>query len=314
MSKNPDYWNAQSLQDEGLFQIEHYMVVFIEESDPAITSLKYGEVDVLDSQYHLESKLGSVVSPWGDYVSYDGFGVQELGVNMNHRILGNGVDTPLGQYDLSRASEAARYIRQAISHLIPRQEIIDTILDGYGTPGVTTALSKITYGYDLTITPYSFDIDEAQRLLALAGYGYFYHTLNVDYEQDTYPVMVSSNSVISDFDFNQTSKRIRLNVEGISGTKGFCNIIIPSELLSGDFSIYNDEELLIKDVDYYETYSDSNCLISIMYDHSNHVIDIVGTSVIPEFPSWIMFAILITSTITVMIYKKSKSSSDPNPL
>ena len=170
MTRNDDYWNAQTLMNAGLFGIEQYVVVFIEGSDAAITALKTGEVDVLDSQYALQTKLDSIEEPWGDWVAYDAFGVQELGVNMRHPILGTGVDTPLGQEDPSRAAEAARYVRQAISHLIPRQDIIDTILDGYGTPAVTTPITTLTAGYDTSLEPYTYDLELAKSLLAAAGY------------------------------------------------------------------------------------------------------------------------------------------------
>jgi ABC-type transport system substrate-binding protein len=170
MGKNTDYWNTQALEDDGLFQIETYAVVFMEGSDAAITALKTGEVDVLDSQYGLQEKLDSIEEPWGDWVVYDAFGLQELGVNMKHPILGTGVDTPLGKEDPSKAAEAARYVRQAISHLVPRQEIIDSILDGYGTPGITTPVTPLTAGFDTSLTAYSFDMELAKSLLAQAGY------------------------------------------------------------------------------------------------------------------------------------------------
>jgi ABC-type transport system substrate-binding protein len=155
---------------KGLFEIKNLLVVFIEGSDAAITALKTGEVDVLDSQYHLEAKLDSIVEPWGDWISYDAFGVQELGFNMKHPIFGTGVNTPLGQQDPSKAAEAARYVRQAISHLIPRQSIIDTILEGYGTPALTTPITTLTAGYDTSLQPYSYDVEMAKSLLAAAGY------------------------------------------------------------------------------------------------------------------------------------------------
>lgn len=170
LTRFDDYWNAQALTDAGSFEIKNVVVVFIEDSDPAITALKNGEVDLLDSQYHLQTKMDSILEPWGATVTYDAFGVQEMGVNMQHPILGTGVDTPLGQEDPSRAAEAARYVRQALSHLIPRQDIIDTILDGYGSPGVTTAITTVTEGYDSSLQPYSFDLQLAKSLLAAAGY------------------------------------------------------------------------------------------------------------------------------------------------
>jgi len=170
MVRYDNYWKNQTLWDEGLFEVEEYYVQFISGSDAAIAALKAGDVDVLDSQYHLETKIASILKPWGDYISYDAFGVQELGVNMEHPILGTGVDTPLGQEDPTKAAEAAKYVRQAISYLVPRQEIIDVLLYGYGSPGVTTAITKVTAGFDTTIEPRAYNATKARELLELAGY------------------------------------------------------------------------------------------------------------------------------------------------
>jgi ABC-type transport system substrate-binding protein len=170
LTKNPNYWDKANLEAAGKFGIQTFYVQQIENSDPAISALKSGDVDVLDSQYQLNTKLASLQKPWSDYVSYDAFGVQEMGFNMNHPVFGTGVDTPLGKSDPSRAAEAARYVRQAISHLIDRDTIISTILAGYGSPGVTTAITRVTKGYDTSLNPYSYDPTLAKSLLAAAGY------------------------------------------------------------------------------------------------------------------------------------------------
>jgi len=170
MSKNTNYWNKAALEAAGTFKIETFYVQCIEDSDPAIAALKAGDVDVLDSQYQLNTKLASIEKPWGDYISYDAFGVQEMGFNMQHPVFGTGVDTPLGKQDPTRAAEAARYVRQAISHLINRQQIIDTIIAGYGSPGLTTPITRVTAGYDTSLQPYSYDVTLAKALLASAGY------------------------------------------------------------------------------------------------------------------------------------------------
>ncbi|MGQ9460863.1 MAG: ABC transporter substrate-binding protein [Candidatus Bathyarchaeaceae archaeon] len=170
MVRYDNYWKNQTLWDAGLFQVQEYYVQYIAGSDAAISALKAGTVDVLDSQYHLETKIASLEKPWSDYVSYDAFGVQEMGINMRHPILGTGVDTPLGQEDPTKAAEAAKYVRQAISYLVPRQDIIDTLLYGYGSPGVTTPITRVTAGFDTTITPRAFNATKARELLELAGY------------------------------------------------------------------------------------------------------------------------------------------------
>jgi ABC-type transport system substrate-binding protein len=168
--KNENYWNKAALESAGTFGVQEYYVQFIEGSDAAISALKAGDVDVLDSQYHLERELSSIQQPWGDSATYDAFGVQELGFNNQHPVFGTGVDTPLGQADPSRAAEAARYVRQAMSHLIPRQEIIDTILGGAGSPGITTPVLRVSAGFDTTLEPYSYNVTLAKELLHSAGY------------------------------------------------------------------------------------------------------------------------------------------------
>jgi ABC-type transport system substrate-binding protein len=170
MTKNDNYWDKAALEAAGSFGIKTFYVQEIQDSDPAIAALKAGDVDVLDSQYSLSTKLGSIEKPWGDYVSYDAFGVQEMGFNMQHPVFGTGVDTPLGKQDPTRAAEAARYVRQAISHLIDRDTIISTILAGYGTPGVTTPITRVTAGFDTSLNAYSYDVTLAKSLLAAAGY------------------------------------------------------------------------------------------------------------------------------------------------
>jgi hypothetical protein len=89
---------------------------------------------------------------------------------MKHPVFGTGVDTPLGKQDPSRAAEAARYVRQAMSHLIDRATIIATITNGYGTPGITTPITRVTAGFDTSLQPYSYDVQLAKQLLANAGY------------------------------------------------------------------------------------------------------------------------------------------------
>ena len=170
LGKYDNYWNKAALEADGTFGIENLFVQCIEGSDPAIAALKAGDVDVLDSQYHLETKLASLEPAWGQYIAYDAFGVQEFGFNMEHPVFGTGVDTPLGKEDPARAAEAARYVRQAMSHLIDRQTIIDTIVNGYGAPATQTSVTRVTAGYDTSLQPDEYDTTLAKSLLAAAGY------------------------------------------------------------------------------------------------------------------------------------------------
>jgi ABC-type transport system substrate-binding protein len=102
------------------------------------------------------------------WTSYDAFGVQELGFNMQHPIFGTGVNTPLGRSDPSKASLAAKYVRQAISYAIPRDLITQQLLAGYGNPGITTPVVG-DYRTGFAVTD-SFNLTKSRQLLQAAGY------------------------------------------------------------------------------------------------------------------------------------------------
>ena len=136
---------------------------------------------------------------------------------------------------------------------------------------------------------------------------------NVPFEEDTYVIETCSNSTISDLTFNQALKRIRFDVDGTTGTTGFCNITIPAELLSGDFTVFMNDAQMIQGVDYTDTLNGTNHTLSITYAHSTHIIEIVGTNVIPDFTSWLLLPFLIAATLLVFALKKTRKATKKIP-
>ncbi len=163
---------------KGGFTVKDYYVKTIIGTDAAITALKNGEVNVLDSQYHMET-VPSFLSDWGNsnLAIYDAFGVQEMGVNMEHPILGTGAQTPNGISDPTHAASYAADVRQAISYAIPRSNIITQLLSGYGNPAITTPVvgnyqtgAALTEGFNTNLKPYAYNLTLAKQKLQAAGY------------------------------------------------------------------------------------------------------------------------------------------------
>ena len=169
MVKNTDYWNKTALESKGLFGVKDYYVKFIADKTPAIAALKNGQVDMLDYNYDMGVDIKTVDPSWGTVVLMEGTGRQELGYNMHSPIWGTGVDTPLGKQNPARAAEAARYIRQAFDYAIPRQLIIDNLLEGLGLPGATSMLPTQNY-YNKNVVSRPYDLNKARELLTKAGY------------------------------------------------------------------------------------------------------------------------------------------------
>jgi ABC-type transport system substrate-binding protein len=172
LQKFDGYFNTTALEAAGLFQIPDYYVKVVGSGQSAIQDFLSGQVSIVDSQYHLElySSLSSLVTP-NEIVTFDSLEVQELGFNMQNPILGTGLGTPLGMSNPSEAANASRDVREAISYAIPRPEIVEQLLNGYGVPGKTSVFCPLSEGYDPTPPPYGYyNMTQAALDLELAGY------------------------------------------------------------------------------------------------------------------------------------------------
>jgi hypothetical protein len=123
----------------------------------------------------------------------------------------------------------------------------------------------------------------------------------------TYPVIVNSNSTVTDLTFNPAIKELNFKANGQTGTTGYCTITISTALVSGELSVYKDEILLVKNVDYTISNDGTNNILQINYSHSTHNFKIVGTQAIPEFPSLqILIGLVGLISLSILTIGRSK--------
>src|SRR5208337_618672 len=171
LTKFPGYWNATGLQSMGQFSINTYKVQWISSKDAAIAALKNGQVDLLDYNYALQKDKATLQAiPNVNVIEASELGWQEMGFNMNNPVFGTGTATPAGTSNPSNAAGAARDIRKAISHLIPRDLIVSSLLNGAAYPLAAWAGPGWGVWYDPTLTPDTYDLNAAASLLQQAGY------------------------------------------------------------------------------------------------------------------------------------------------
>ena len=127
---------------------------------------------------------------------------------------------------------------------------------------------------------------------------------DINFDKDDYRVETISNSTVNDLIFKQTEKTLQLKIDGTTGTGGFCNITFPKKLLSGEFTVFMDDTLLIEGVDYTITSNSTHHTLSITYNHSTHTIEVVGTSVIPDFPGWLFLPFAMSVTLLAFVPMK----------
>jgi hypothetical protein len=105
-------------------------------------------------------------------------------------------------------------------------------------------------------------------------------TYAVDVGGSSYPISVVTNSTITHFAFSQSSKTISVNVTGDPRTAGFCNLTFPTPLLGAPYTVLVDDAPVTPGVSSNTTHT----TLSVTYPHSDHMVEIIGTTVIPEFP------------------------------
>ncbi len=165
-TKNEAYWKKTP------GNVKTFYVVNIQGTDSVLSALKAGEIDAHDPMYDIGSLVSTIDKSWGKVQSFDSYKWQHICYNLRHPVFGTGVDTPLGKQDPSRAAEAAAYIRKAISHAMPREQIIKEIAAGYGKPGtVPMPFTAPEYDHDL-LKPIAYDLDMAKSYMEKAGYKY----------------------------------------------------------------------------------------------------------------------------------------------
>lgn len=181
--------------------------------------------------------------------------------------------------------------------------------------GISTLLLPANGTYALEVSYYGMRYDTNVSSITLSNHTVLtvqislghatQHVFTVD--EEGYPITTYSNSLITDFTLNQAQKTINLTVTGESGTSGYCNITFPTPLLSGPYILLVDGTQVTP----IDTSNATHTNLYCTYTHSVHTIEIIGTTVIPEFPTMMLTAILLVIMSLTLFFVKWKSVTQP---
>jgi parallel beta-helix repeat protein len=147
-------------------------------------------------------------------------------------------------------------------------------------------------------TSYVIDVNNTDRYPLMGPF----HTFGVGtWGGVAYSVDTVSNSTITNLSFNQPASTLTFDVTGTNGTTGFCRVAIPKTLMSGSWTVIVNGAPVS-----YSTATDSNyTYIYFTYHHSTETVQIISTSVIPEFqPSMLLPLFMIITLLGAMVIKK----------
>ncbi len=145
LEANDDYWGGRPSVDRLVFRP-------IPEASTRLAELQAGTVDII---------VG---------LNYDAIPLVNADPNLRAEA-NTGRRTVFMHMDLLAGAEPLQdvRVRQAMSYAIDRQLLIDSVLNGYGTPLATFFRTEMA-GYSPDFQPYPYDPERAKELLAEAGY------------------------------------------------------------------------------------------------------------------------------------------------
>ncbi|MCM3489823.1 ABC transporter substrate-binding protein [Alkalihalophilus marmarensis] len=143
LEKNESYWK------EGLPKLDKVTFRFIPEATTRLAELQTGAIDIMK---RVE------ISQVSNVIDNDNLELIEVGSPTVYSLRFNTDMEPLDDVR----------VRQALNHAIDTQEIIDTILDGYGNR-IATYQSDLSFGYNPDLEPVEYDPELAKQLLDEAG-------------------------------------------------------------------------------------------------------------------------------------------------
>jgi parallel beta-helix repeat protein len=117
-----------------------------------------------------------------------------------------------------------------------------------------------------------------------------------------YSVDTVSNSTLSNFTFNPSTKTLTFNATGTNGTMGFCRVTIPLSLMSGEWTVTVNGTSIP-----YSIITDANCTyVFFTYHQSTETVQITSTNAVPEFQPYMLLPLLMMITLLTVVVSKRK--------
>lgn len=170
-----------------------------------------------------------------------------------------------------------------------------TVKPGFNlASSVMDAVNPEVYFYLTTLPESEFMVENPSIFKVLA-------------ENRTFDVPIASNSIIKDFSFNQSEKKISFTVEANAASRtGVAQLAIPSELLWGGIMILRDGLEIPRNEAILAIQEDIFYVVEVNYSHDEqHTIEILGTTAIPEFPvSTAVITVSAALIVSIALFKK----------
>ncbi len=226
LSANPNYWNGKAKINKIIFSV-------IPDPQARIYAIQNGEVDIVGGA------LSSVsIDSLASVKESENIEVKQYPSTMSYFSI----------FNYNKAALKDIHVRKAMNMLLDKDAFVKHLMNGIGKPAKALFQADVPFTSDENSEWYSFNIDEAKKILTQAGY-----TINKDGIQEKNGQQLIFNLVFSDQEFTEW----RIIAEYMQAQ--FLKAGIKLNLENRELNAYYDS--LWKDKDYdliiYRTYADS---------------------------------------------------------
>lgn len=202
---------------------------FYSSKENALTELEAGNIEILDQLFSVQLDEVPVGSNYS--LVLEGY-YNEMAVNMQHPILGTGVDCPVP------GEQSANYVRKAIAHTIPRETIVEDIMDDLGKPAVTPWI-PIAPDLDDSLEAYEYNLTKAKEYMVLAGFDVYVDSDGdgVSNYDELYVYGSDPHNTDSDGDGIEDGEEVILGMDGF--------ITDPASIDTDDDGLNDTEEIIL---------------------------------------------------------------------
>jgi protocatechuate 3,4-dioxygenase beta subunit len=128
-------------------------------------------------------------------------------------------------------------------------------------------------------------------------------TLVLAHNGTDYEIGIRTNSRILDASLDQPAKRLDIKLEGVQGSAGSSELVVPKDFLGGPFAVSLDGEI---GSDFTISENQTHSVISVTHDHGLQDLALQGTTVVPDLPA--ALAAAAVAMAGALAYRKLRPS------
>ena len=146
LEANPGYW------DPSKRRVKTGVIKVIPETTTRVSALVAGSVDIVDS---IPPQMVPMIKANPNFEVVTGPSPKTCFITM---VIRDGA--PWSKLE----------VRQALNYAVDKESIVKNVLEGYGGVALGTIVGPTSYGHNPGLGPYPYDLAQAKKLLARAGY------------------------------------------------------------------------------------------------------------------------------------------------